>query len=136
MNKLGSILEKHKEQIRYLFFGVLTTIVSYGTYIYFTRYLRIDIGISNILSWITSVIFAYITNKLYVFQVNYSNKIYIIKEFLLFILSRIFSGIVDTGLLLFFVHIIGINDLVSKVINGVIVVIINYILSKFIIFKE
>ena len=136
MNKIYSILEKYREQIWYLIFGVLTTIVSYSTYIIFTRWYIIDIGMSNILSWCISVVFAYITNKNFVFKSKNMGKKEVFIEFIKFIGSRVFSGILDTVLLIFFVNVLGINDIVMKVINGVVVVSVNYVLSKFIIFNK
>ena len=68
LNKLLNLYKKYKEIINYLIFGVLTTLISIVTYAIFTKVFHIDYLISNVLSWIIAVLFAYITNKIYVFE--------------------------------------------------------------------
>lgn len=124
-----------KEKILYLIFGILTTVLSYLIYIMATRLLGTGIVIGNILSWIISVMFAYVTNKLYVFNSITTTKKEVFKEIGLFISSRIVSGITETLLLVLIVNIVGINDIIAKVIVGLIVIVMNYFLSKFMIFR-
>ena len=88
------------------------------------------------MAWLFSVMFAYITNKIWVFHSNTKNIIDIVKEVSLFIGARIFSGIMDTLLLFLLYDYFGINDFVVKIFNGVLVVIINYFFSKLIIFRR
>ncbi|MEG0895395.1 MAG: GtrA family protein [Oscillospiraceae bacterium] len=120
------------EIIRYLIFGVLTTIVSYFTYL-IARYFDISPVIANVISWIISVTFAYITNRKYVFENKCKGKL-IFSEILSFYLSRVFSGVVETAIIWFFSRYI--NDLIVKAAATVIVVILNYILSKFFVFNN
>ena len=121
-----------KELILYLIFGILTTIVNIVVYLIFAKFLNIDYIISNIFAWFFSVLFAYVTNRIWIFERKTNN---IIKKATLFYGGRVFSGVLDTGLMYLFIDILFINDFISKIIIQVIVVIVNYVFSKFIVFK-
>ncbi len=125
---------KNKEVINYLIFGLLTFAVSMVTY-YLSR-LIFDYVVSNIISWILAVLFAYITNKLFVFESKTNNLKEIINEFIKFIGGRIFTLILETLILYLMVDLMHINDMIVKLIAQVIVITTNYILSKLIIFKK
>ena len=91
MEKLINIYKKNEEILNYLIFGVLTTIISIASYAIFTNIFNIDILISNILSWILSVLFAFVTNKLFVFKSKNNSFKSSIVECLKFYASRLFS---------------------------------------------
>ena len=128
--------DKYKEIINYLIFGVLTTLVNFIVYILMTKLFNVNEVLSNAIAWIISVIFAYITNKIYVFESKTRALKEIIKEFISFVTCRLFSGILDIGSFYWFVTILGWNDIISKVIISVLVVILNYVFSKIFIFKK
>ena len=134
MNNIKRIL--NKETISYVIFGVLTTIINLTSYYFFSKIININYLISNIISWIISVIFSYITNKLYVFNSKDKSKDIIIKEFIKFVNCRLTSGIIEMILLFLLVDIIKVNDVISKLVIGVIVVILNFIFSKLFVFKK
>ena len=121
-----------KEFALYIFFGVLTTIVNILVYFLFVN-LHVNYLVSNVLAWFFSVLFAYVTNRRGVFKSEKSN---VLKEASLFYGGRIFSGIIDTGLMYLFIGILSIGDFTSKIIIQTIVVILNYLISKLIIFKK
>ena len=125
-------MEIKKELLSYIVFGVLTTIVNFVVYLFFTRICGVNYIISNIIAWFLSVLFAYITNRNWVFESINTN---IIKEGILFFSGRLFSGILDTGLMILFIDILTMRDMFSKIIVQVIVVIVNYVFSKWIVFK-
>lgn len=125
-------MDLKKELILYVVFGVLTTVVNILAYVVFAKFLNVDYIISNIIAWFLSVLFAYITNRIWVFESKSSN---ILKEISLFFGGRLFSGVVDTSLLYLMVDILLIEDFVSKVVTQVIVVILNYVISKVVVFK-
>lgn len=127
---------KYKEIINYLIFGVLTTLVNFIVYVILSKVMLVDEVIANIIAWIISVIFAYITNRVYVFESKSKGLKSIIKEFSSFIGCRLFSGIVDMGSFWLLVTVLKMNDIVSKIIISVFVVILNYVFSKLIIFKN
>lgn len=135
---MKKILIQYKEIISYLIFGVLTMIVSLSTYYILTNTILnpnkgIELQIANIISWIICVTFAYITNRKYVFNSKNTN---IIKEILSFYLSRISSLLVDMSLMYIFVTVLNYSDSIMKLINQIIITILNYILSKLIVFKK
>ena len=121
-----------KELISYVIFGILTTLVNILVYLLFTRLIGLNYIISNILAWFFSVLFANITNRIWVFESENTN---IFKEIILFFSGRLFSGIVDTVLMFVFIDLLFVGDSISKIIIQVIVVALNYIISKFIVFK-
>lgn len=127
----------YKEIINYLIFGGLATIVNFVSYCIFARAIGIDEVISSGLSWLCAVIFAYITNKLFVFDSKTETKKELAKECVSFFLARILSGILcDVGTFALMVRVFNINDIFSKIVTQVMVVIVNYVFSKFFIFKN
>ena len=135
---IKNIYLKYKEIINYLIFGVLTTIVSLVTYYLLTATILnpenpIEIQIANIISWITCVTFAYITNKKYVFNSKDKN---ILKEMTKFYSSRLTTLFIDMLLMYIFVTKLQYNDKIIKLIVQAIIIILNYILSKLLVFKS
>lgn len=133
LNKLLNLYKKYKEIINYLIFGVLTTLISIVTYAIFTKVFHIDYLISNVLSWIIAVLFAYITNKIYVFESKSKKNI---KEITSFFFFRVVSLIIEMIILYIFVDILHIDDLVIKIIAQIIVIVSNYAFSKVFVFKK
>lgn len=127
------IYHKNEELWNYLIIGVLTTLVSIGSYSIFSKLLKINYLISNVLSWIVSVIFAYFTNRWFVFHSKEKKKF---KEFMAFISSRLLTLLLDSGLMIVGVDYLKIDDLVTKILVQIVIVIANYVLSKLIVFKK
>lgn len=135
--KILELYKKYKEIIVYLVFGGLATSVNFVSYIIFTKLVGIDEVISSGLSWLCAVIFAYFTNKIFVFNSKTKNSKELIKEAITFISCRVISGILcDVGTFAVMVKALKINDIIAKVITQVMVVIVNYIFSKLIIFRK
>lgn len=136
IQKIKELIKKYKELIKYLIIGVLTTAINYIIFAILVKLANIEMHVSNIIAWLISVIFAYFTNKLFVFE-SKSFKLKVIgKEILSFGAARIFSLGLEEVILYVFVNLLNINELIIKLIANVIVIIVNYILSKFIIFKK
>ena len=133
MNNIKKLI--NKETILYVIFGVLTTIVNLIAYYLFSNIININYLISNAIAWIISVVFAYITNKFFVFNSSYINKDVIIEEFIKFMNCRLISGLSEVVLLFLFVDLLLMNDIVGKLIIGILVAVINFIFSKVFIFK-
>ena len=132
------LYQKYKEIINYLIFGFLTTVISLGTYYLLTWAIfdpnnPIELQITNVISWITAVNFAYFTNRKYVF--NSKNK-KILSEMIKFYLARIVSLLVDMLLMYILVSRLKYNDKIMKVIVQIVVIVLNYVFSKVIIFKK
>ncbi len=131
-NIIKRLYKKYEEIIKYIIAGVLTTIVSVGSYRLFTKLFNINYIISNILSWVLAVIFAYIVSRLFVFKSTNENKL---KEFTTFASARVMTFILDTTLMILLVSGLKVDDFISKIIVQVLVVVSNYLISKFIVFK-
>ena len=137
MEKIKELYTKYKEVINYLVFGVLSTIVNFFTYFISARLIGIDEVISSGISWFCAVLFAYITNKVFVFESKTHGIKEFVKEIVSFFLARIISGaLCDVGTFAIMVKVLHINDIISKVVTQVMVLIVNYIFSKLIIFKK
>ena len=135
---MKEIIKRNREIISYLIIGVLTTIVSLISYYLLTITILspnnpLELTIANITSWIISVLFAYITNRKYVFQSKDKN---ILKEASKFTLSRVTTLIIDILLMFIFVSILHFNDKIIKLLVQIIIIILNYIFSKLLVFKK
>lgn len=127
---------EYVEIIRYLIIGVLTTLVSLGTYYALvSTFLNpedsLQLQFANIISWIISVLFAYFTNRSYVFKVK-DQKLF--QEFIKFVASRIFTLLIDMLMMFIFVSLLHFDDKIIKIIIQVVVIVLNYLLSKFLVF--
>ena len=128
-------IKKYREQLLYLFFGGVTTLVSWASFYVCMHWLHIPTVPSNVISWILAVAVAYVTNRKWVFESTATGFRRVIKEIISFTVSRLLSLGVETLLLWITVDICGWNDMLMKVIISIAVVIINYIFSKFLVFK-
>ena len=121
-----------REAALYLVFGVLTTALSIALYWFLTRLCMFGYYTANTLSWIGAVTFAYITNKQFVFM-DAGN---VLKKAIAFYSSRIFTLVVEQGVMYVMVELFLVNDLITKMSAQVIVVVLNYIISKYIVFRK
>ena len=135
-NKVCELVKKYDEVIKYLIIGVLTTVVSFVTYWLFSRGLNINYKVSTILSWIVTVTFAFLANKIIVFRSKTSGKKDLLLEIINFFKYRILSLLVDFLLMVVFVEVVNINDLIAKIIVQFVIVVINYVFSKFLIIRR
>ena len=138
MNKLINIYKKNKEVINYLIFGVLTTTINLLTYfilasIWLDVTKVIELQIANIISWVTAVIFAYVTNRKYVFESDNCNKL---KEISNFFIARLLTLILDMIIMYLGVNILLLNDKFIKIVSQILIIVSNYILSKLFVFKK
>ena len=134
--------KKHKEIITYIFWGVAATGVNWLCYSMFVGVLHLDINVGNILSWLITIIFAFITNKQWVFCSKSWDIKTVLKEGGMFFSSRIVTGVIEIGLLPVLVSmglnqsLFGIEAAVAKAVVSVIVIVLNYIFSKLLIFRK
>lgn len=124
-----------KEVILYLVFGVLTTVVNIAVYLLCSKLIDIDVVISNILAWFVSVLFAYVTNRKWVFESSAVGFSSVMREAIGFFAGRIGTGVMDTLLMYLTVEILHYDDLLMKILVNVIVIVANYLISKFLIFR-
>ena len=131
-----ALVEKYKEPLLYIVFGAATTGVNYGVYFLFTRIFQIHYLPANILAWLAAVLFAFLTNKLFVFHSKSWHPDTVFPELWKFTAARVFSGLLETGILWLCVDLMHLNDGVIKLLAGVIVVLLNYVFSKCFIFRK
>ena len=129
-------IEKYWDVLTYLFFGVLTTVVNYLIYLPCFNLLHWSAGLSNVLAWIVAVTFAFVTNKPFVFKSHDWSAKVVWPEMTKFVGCRIGSGVLETAILLITVDLLHCNGNVWKLVTAVLVIILNYIGSKFLVFKK
>lgn len=136
MKRFRALIEDHYVIFAYLFFGVMTTVVNYLVYLSCFNLLHISAAVSNITAWVAAVIFAYLTNKPFVFHsFDWSVKT-VLPELGKFVSSRVVSGALETIIIYVSVDILMMNGKVMKLIMSVFVVIVNYVASKLLVFRE
>lgn len=136
MQFINNLIKKHKPFIAYGIFGVFTTIVNIVTYNFCYSHLGINNTLSNIAAWILAVTFAYLTNKVWVFDSKSWKWEVLRREIPAFISCRLATGILDIVIMFICVDLMGLHALLMKVISNVLVIILNYIFSKLIIFRK
>lgn len=132
---IRELIKKYREIIMYLIFGVLTTLVNIISF-YIMDKCKINLYVNNTIAWILSVLFAYITNKLFVFESKSLEPKVLIKEGLSFFGFRLLSYFMDMICIFLMVDIFNINKMISKIVGNIIVIIANYAFSKLFIFKK
>lgn len=133
--KLKNLFHKYYEIISYVFFGGLTTVVSWIFY-YLPLFLGVDYRISKVISWVAAVVFAFFVNKHCVFlDKDYSMKA-LLRQGGEFFASRIATGVVEFGLTVFLVEVVKISDKIVPIPVAVITIILNYVLSKLLVFRK
>lgn len=128
--------QKRKEVILYLVFGGLTTLVNLAVYFVCDNWFHWGTIASTIIAWFLSVLFAFITNKLLVFESRDRTTKTLLYESISFFACRLFSGVLDLFIMWLTVDVFHWNNMLMKIISNVIVVILNYIFSKLIIFRK
>lgn len=129
-------MKKHEELIWYVVVGICTMAISLISYFILANLVHIYYQTANILSWILAVAFAYVTNKKYVFKSPYTGFRATAKEWTSFVSSRLASLLAEILSMFFFVKICQIDDNIVKLMNQVIMIILNYVLSKFWVFRK
>ena len=136
IQKIRDLVIKYWDIVSYLFFGVCTTIVNYLIYIPCYNFLGMSATVSNMIAWVVAVAFAYLTNKPFVFKSNDWSAKTVVPELTKFVGCRIGSGAAETLILLVAVDLLGWNGNIWKLLTQVMVVILNYIASKLLVFTK
>ena len=135
-NYFTTLLRKHRSVIIYIAFGALTTLVNYLVYYPLYILAEFSAAVSNGISWLAAVIFAFFTNKLFVFGNKSWSPNIIVPEIVKFVGFRLLSGLMETAILYVAVDLFASNGNVWKVITSLFVIVINYIASKVFVFKN
>ena len=127
---------KHEEGINYLIFGFLAFVLNYVLYFIFADAIAMHYMAATVLSWVLTVVFAYWTNRTFVFKSQNRDASAVWKEFISFIRARVATEVLEIVLMYVMVDMAGINDKISKLVCQVLVILANYVLSKIWIFKK
>ena len=136
IDRIKALCIKYKEVLLYLIFGGLTTMVSLASFWVCTYPLHINVLISNVISWICAVTFAYFTNAKWVFEAKPRSRGEALRQFVSFYAGRLATLGVEEAILLVFVTLLHGNEMIVKVIAQVVVVVLNYVVSKLFVFKK
>ncbi len=146
----GKLIDKlvTKEIISYLFFGVMTTLVNFVTYSLLVKFVfdnnpgDSQVTLSNGIAWCTAVIFAFFTNKLFVFESKSFAPLTFMKELLSFVGARIVTGLMETFIPTLLINagldgtLFGVKGLIAKLVIAIAVIILNYVFSKLVSFRK
>ncbi len=141
MNVLN-LIKKYKDILLYIIFGIATTVVNFTVYTIFVKFLSQDMTFSNFISWVVSVSFAFVTNKVFVFSSTSFKAKVLFKEMSTFYVSRIITGIIEIVFptVLFNIglnsELFGIKGFWAKAIVNVVIIILNYVFSMLFVFKK
>lgn len=139
---IKKLFEKYREIIMYLIFGVSTTLVNWIVYTLLVSIAKADVTLANGIAWFSAVIFAYITNKLYVFESKSWKVSVLVHEIISFFGARIASGVFEIFLPALLMKIgldqaiLGIEGFAAKLVVSILVIVLNYIFSKLFVFKN
>ena len=129
-------LKKYKEQISYLFFGGCTFLVSIVTFYLFTKGMGMSATVANIPSNAIAILFAYVTNKLFVFEKKTEGGKALLKEFLSFIGGRLLTFLMEEVIIYVGTEVLHIDGMIVKIAGQVAVIVSNYFISKFFVFRK
>ena len=132
---MKQLFEKYKDIISYLVFGVLTTLVNIIFYWLCAHLLHLSTVLSAAIAWLAAIIFAYLTNRKFVFHSKAIKKKDILIEVITFFVCRLLTGLLDVVIMHVFVDKFGQPDMIVKIISNIIVILANYVFSKLVIFK-
>ena len=135
-DKIMTFLREKRDIVSYLVFGVLTTLVNYAIYLPLYNFAHLSGGWSNAIAWVGAVIFAFFTNKPFVFRSHDWSAKTVVPELAKFVSCRLASGVMETVILFVTVDLLGWNGNIWKLVTSVLVVILNYLASKLLVFKK
>ena len=136
MKKIEELFNKYKSIILYLFFGACTVLVNIVSYYVSAHIFKIDVMPSTFIAWFVAVVFAYITNRKFVFESKKNKKTEILKEMLSFFYCRIATGLIDFLGMYILVERLHFDDVIIKILINILVIILNYVFSKLIVFSN
>ncbi len=127
---------KYREMIMYIIMGVFTTIVNIASFYILVEIMNVDYKAATVAAWILSVLFAYITNKVYVFQQKTDDLQSLLKELTAFFSVRVLSLGIDLGMMIILVGQFHTNETLAKILDNAVIVVVNYVASKWLVFKK
>ena len=135
IDRIRKLVLKYKELLLYGVVGVMTTLINIAVFWLGNSVLDIHFAVANVIAWVVSVLFAFFANKIFVFESRDWSRTGVLREALTFFLSRAASLLADEALMWLFIPVLGWSELPAKVVSNIVVIIINYFLGKFWVFK-
>lgn len=136
MIEMSGLLQKSKPIILYGIFGILTTLVNVAVYYLFYERVGLSNLTSTVVAWFFAVLFAFVTNKIFVFDSKSWKYQMVVSEVLKFFGCRLGTGCIEVGMMVLFVDMLHFSGTIMKLITNCIVIVLNYVLSKLIIFRK
>ena len=136
MERIRKLIFQYRHELLYLIFGALTTLVNFVVYLGATRLVGMGTTAANALAWLLAVLFAYLTNRTWVFESQARGAREIGAELLRFMAGRVATGLMDIAIMYVSVDLLGANDVVMKILSNVLVIILNYVISKLMVFRK
>ena len=133
---IKALWNKYKDLSPYGIFGVLTTVVNIAVYALCARKLNMSTIPSTVTAWVIAVLFAYVTNRKWVFHSKATGAKAIVTEIVSFFACRLLTGVLDVGIMKLFVDMLHFNDVIIKALSNILVIILNYVASKLVIFRK
>lgn len=133
---LRDLCGRYREQLLYLVFGFLAFLVSMGTFALADRVLMMPTLVANVFSWVITVAFAYITNRTWVFESKATGLKPIVREILSFAAGRLLTLAIEELMLFVGVTLLAFDSILVKLVAQVVVIILNYVISKFVVFRR
>ena len=131
-----SLLKKYRELIAYGVVGVMTTVINMVVFWLFNTPLAVHYTVANIIAWVLAVVFAFFANKIFVFENHGWSGAVVLHEATTFFLSRIASLLVDMAGMALMISVLHCDEMVSKFVVNIVVILINYVLGKFWVFGK
>lgn len=136
MKTIKALFEKYKSLILYVFFGGCTTLINWLAYYLCYSVAKIPNVPSTIIAWVLAVAFAFITNKIWVFDSKAFDRKTLLHEIWTFTAARIATGVLDVAIMYVTVDVLGWNANLWKLLSNIVVIVLNYVFSKLIVFKK
>lgn len=136
IQKMLKLYNRYRSFVLYVFFGVCTTIINIAAYTLCARVLGMGTVSANVTAWTAAVAAAYITNKIWVFESRAWTAKEVIYEIVTFAACRITTGAMDVAIMYVSVDLLGFHDIMMKVISNALVIVLNFLFSKLVIFKR
>ena len=128
--------KKHKEALLYLFFGGLTTVISIAVFWLFRYPFGLNELVANVISWLAAVLFAFLTNRVWVFRAPTKTTGEFLRQMASFYGGRVVTLLIEEAMLAVFITWLGFSDMPVKITAQIVVIVLNYFISKLFIFKK
>lgn len=133
---IRQFLKRYNSVLSYLFFGFCTTAVNVAVYAFCEKTVNLPVAVSTVIAWVVAVSFAFVTNKAFVFRSKSWSKTVAVREAISFFLCRVATGVFDLFFMIVTVDLLDWSGSAMKLLSNMVVIVLNYIASKFVIFKR